>query len=146
MFTNIGTIIITIIKIIIIITIITIITIHIIVTGVANTAITVTIIILYYYTETDSFYKQTQKFTSDLLSAHGDGRVKALPVRELNEGGSFGMSRAHVLDDGDAQDVAAVEEGLAQLVLRRWVVDVADVNWERVVVVLVGGRAGVGLA
>jgi hypothetical protein len=116
LFTKIGTIIITIIKIIIITTIITI---HIIVTGVANTAMTVIITILYYHTETHSFYKQTQKLTSDLLSAHGDGRVKALPVRELDEGGSFGLSRAHVLDDGDAQDVAAVEEGLAQLVLRR---------------------------
>ena len=70
----------------------------------------------------------------DLLAVELHGVLDAALVGELDEGGALRMARLHVLDDGDAHDLAARDKRVAQLLLARRVVHIADVDGERVVV------------
>lgn len=73
-----------------------------------------------------------------LFAVEAHGRLHAVLVLELNESGALRVARLHVLYDGDAHNLAAANERVAQLFLGGRVVNIANVDGESVVIDLVG--------
>ena len=58
----------------------------------------------------------------------GHGGADRVLIRELDVGEAFGLSVELVAEDGDAVDASAAVEVLLQLLGRRAVINVTDVN------------------